>query len=334
MAVGLGVVGSQVGVRDAVPIAAMMAAASIPLLVRRSHPLVVLALSVALDLAAQVWLGTGATSIQLLIALYSVGRYTSGRTTLIATVLTAVVQFIVILRVEDLLSVIVLFALTGLGQLVRVRAELTARRKRELLDNAVRTERRRIARELHDVVAHHISVINALVGGARAVLPPDPGEAREALLAAEQTSRQALAEMRKLLHVLRADGQTESDLSGIGAGDLPALVAQSGNASLEQHGEPVPLPAEVDHAVYRIVQEALTNTRKHAPGARVSVRLEYRAGEVEVEVLDDGPGSSPGAEGYGLDGMAERVSLCGGRLEAGPRASKGGFRVHALLPLE
>jgi signal transduction histidine kinase len=142
-----------------------------------------------------------------------------------------------------------------------------------------------------------------------------------------------MAEMRQLLDVLRADGERMENQALVGVTRLPALVEESGNTVLEITGEPVAMPTIVDHAVYRIVQEALTNTRKHAAGARSRVRLSYLPGLVEVEVADEGlprPGG-PGL-GLGLAGMAERISLCGGEFRAGP-SPHGGFVVQARIPL-
>ncbi|WP_327088139.1 histidine kinase [Nonomuraea sp. NBC_01738] len=327
--------------------AAALALTSLILFWRRAHPVPVAIAVVLAD--AVTTLVDSQTSLTPLsgIALYSAGRYVTGRpllyTALGTSALYVTAQVVRDFRPEAPLAILPpiiaatagCFLVIGIGQFVRLRAELRERGRRELAAEAVRVERRRIARELHDVVAHHISVINALVGGARAVLPPEPVEAREALSAAEQTARQALSEMRQLLQVLRADDASGPDAAtGVGASGLSALVEQSGNASLSVAGDPVPLPAAVDHAVYRVVQEALTNARKHAPGARAGVRLAYLDTAVEVEVLDDGsPAKTAAGSGYGLGGMAERVALCGGRLETGPRA-RGGFRVYALLPLE
>ncbi|MFC7645866.1 sensor histidine kinase [Streptosporangium lutulentum] len=202
----------------------------------------------------------------------------------------------------------------------------------------MRAERHRIARELHDVVAHHISVITVLMGAARTTVLADPGKAQETLLTAERTARAAMAEMRQLLHVLRAeDGAEPENQAGIGTSALPELVEQAARAGLparlEVTGDAVALPSAVDHAIYRIVQESLTNTRKHARGARSSVRLAYLPDAVEVEVLDDGPGAeAPPTGGFGLGGMAERVALSGGELRTGPR-QEGGFGVHARFPL-
>jgi signal transduction histidine kinase len=316
----------------------------LPLLARRYHPLLVTAFLTATDVLAQFLSIDNLNSVAVMIAYYSVGRHTAGRRTLAALAAgMAVYGLMGSLFDHDQNSPALsnggsILLMISIGQLFRLRAELRARSRRELADAAVSNERRRIARELHDVVAHHLTVVNALVGGARASLPPGHETTREALSGAEQTARQALDEMRQLLHVLRADGTDGADAStGVGAARLPALVAEASGAglptSLEVSGDSLPLPANVDHAVYRIVQEALTNTRKHAMGARASVRLAYADDGVEVEVLDDGvPSVANMPPGFGLRGMAERVALCGGTLAAGPR-SGGGFRVHARLPL-
>ncbi|MEU7002837.1 histidine kinase [Nonomuraea sp. NPDC046570] len=325
--------------------AVLFFAASLPLLVRRSRPLTVTAVTVSIDTVGLVIGVLGSLNLASVVALYSAGRYAPGRHAVIAAALastpTAVSYWVRTDHYGNAVApVLATFLYIGAGQFVRLRGELKERREREAADNAVRAERRRIARELHDVVAHHLTVINALVGGARSTMTANPVDARDALLNAEQTSRAALAEMRQLLHVLRADGESADAATGVGVAGLTALVEQARRAglpaSLRIGGTPATLPAAVDHAVYRIVQEALTNTRKHAAGARASVRLGYQDDEVEVEVLDDGVGrrngSAPESQGFGLGGMAERVALCGGRLETGPRP-EGGFRVYASLPI-
>ncbi|MEV0830699.1 sensor histidine kinase [Nonomuraea rubra] len=315
----------------------------IPLLIRRSRPVTTLALVAAVDAVSILTGLVDSLNVATPVALYSMSRFTPGRTTAIASA-AAWAFYTLLLELGTPIQagwVTTLFTVAlpvGLGQLVRLRAELNERGRREIADAAVRAERRRIARELHDVVAHHITVINALVGGARATLPPEQEVTRDALESAEQTARQAMSEMRRLLDVLRADGNEGPDAAtGVGADRLPALIKEARSAGLPAHltvtGEPVELPAAVDHAVYRIVQEALTNTRKHAAGARASVRVAYENAAVEVEVLDDGLPKDEGTPGFGLGGMAERVALCGGQLSTGPRP-EGGFRVHARLPLE
>ncbi|MFG1681016.1 sensor histidine kinase [Nonomuraea sp. NPDC049269] len=346
-----------------------------PLLLRRSRPIAVAAIESVADVFGMTAGILPNNSLTSMIAFYSVGRYTPGRTAALTaaggSVVYGVATFLTRPEAGSWIAGMIYPLITiGVGQFVRMRAELRERGRREAAESAVRAERRRIARELHDVVAHHISVINVLVGGARATLPPSEDVALDALAGAERTARQALAEMRELLNVLRADdpirtgdmlttdgllragGVLTTDglhraeggadaATGVGAARLPALVQEAETAglpaSLTVTGEPVTLPAAVDHAVYRIVQEALTNTRKHASGARASVRLAYGSEAVEVEVIDDGlpapTGRTAPAPGFGLDGMAERVALCGGLLRTGPRL-EGGFVVHARIPLE
>ncbi|GGL36430.1 sensor histidine kinase [Planomonospora parontospora] len=329
-----------------IPALAISAAGAAALLVRRGRPITVALVTLALDLLyVLLGLGDPATPPST-IGLYGLGRYAAGRAAWSVSAATVVMYALLSLKTMPgplyYSSVPVLLPLlfTGTGAFFRLRSELRERRQQQVAEAAVRAERRRIARELHDVVAHHITTINVLVGAGRTTMASDPERAQEVLVTAERTAREAMTEMRQLLHVLRVedDGEPE-DHSGTGVAALPALVEQVRGAGLpvgmEVTGEAVPLPAAVDHAVYRIVQEALTNTRKHAPGARATVRLAHLPGAVEVEVLDDGLGRRSGGQqggGFGLGGMAERVALCGGRLQTGPRPS-GGFQVHARIPV-
>jgi signal transduction histidine kinase len=204
-------------------------------------------------------------------------------------------------------------------------------------------ERLRLARELHDVVAHAISVIAVQSGVGAHVAKTQPEEAAKALAAIEVTSRAALIELRRLLGVLRQEGEPEGSLAPVpGLADLDALLAEVAKAGLgvrlRVEGTPSPLPAGVDLSAYRIVQEALTNVVKHAGPARAQVVVGYRDHDVTVEVTDDGRGvTAPTGDGrarvgHGLIGMRERVQVFGGDLEAGPRPG-GGFRVAARLPL-
>jgi signal transduction histidine kinase len=198
-------------------------------------------------------------------------------------------------------------------------------------------ERARIARELHDVVAHSLSVIVVQADGAAAGAEQRPAAAAAALRTIGETGREALAQMRRLLGVLRAEGGTELAPQP-GAAQLDALVAQVAKAgvpaALTVEGKPVPIAAEVGVTVYRLAQEALTNVLKH--GGRVDhvdVVLGYREGAVELLVRDDGAGGAPGdGGGHGLVGMRERVDLHHGTLAAGPRDG-GGFEVHAVIPV-
>jgi signal transduction histidine kinase len=197
-------------------------------------------------------------------------------------------------------------------------------------------ERRRIARELHDVVAHSVSVMTVQAGGVRRLLRPDQEREREALLVVESTGREALTEMRRLLGMLRKT--EEAPLAPMpGLEGLGALVQQVRDAGLpvdfRVKGEPVPLPPGIDVSAYRIVQEALTNALKHAGEARAEVTLRYAQDVIEVEIVNDGTADANGAvPGHGLVGMEERAALYGGKLEAGPRR-EGGFAVRAQLPV-
>jgi signal transduction histidine kinase len=205
---------------------------------------------------------------------------------------------------------------------------------------AATAERTRIARELHDVVAHSLSVVIAQADGGRYAGKADPTAATDALEAIAATGRQALTDMRSLLGVLR-DGSGEEYAPQPDAAAIPALVEDVRNSGLDVdlivEGEPRPLPAGPQLAAYRIVQESLTNVLKHAgPASRAWVRLQWRPDALELSVLDDGRGASAAmvdsdGEGQGVRGMVERATLHGGRLEAGPR-SGGGFGVHAALP--
>ncbi|HEV8648870.1 MAG TPA: sensor histidine kinase [Actinomycetes bacterium] len=221
------------------------------------------------------------------------------------------------------------------------RAVQLERAREELASRAVAAERLRIARELHDVVAHSMSVIAVQSGTGRLVIDTQPDEARRALEAIEDTSRAALQEMRQLLEVLRQEDDSGGGLAPVpGLADLDPLVAQvveSGVAvEVRVEGTRSGVPAGVDLSAYRIVQEALTNVMKHAGPAKATVVVRYGDGEVALEVTDDGLGAAPvatgsGRTGLGTIGMRERAAVHGGDLEAGPRAG-GGYRVAARLP--
>ncbi|HEX7166375.1 MAG TPA: sensor histidine kinase, partial [Acidimicrobiales bacterium] len=222
-------------------------------------------------------------------------------------------------------------------RLAREHTQLIEERTQMLATAAVADERLRIARELHDVVAHAMSVIAVQAGTGRFVIRESPDVAAGALAAIETTSRDALQEMRRLLAVLR-DGEPDGELlPAPGLADLSELVAASAAAGVDvevvTRGDPLPLPAGLDLCAYRIVQEALTNVRKHARATRATVAVSYDETELTVEVRDDGVGAaSPPVPGHGLVGMRERVTLYDGSLETGP-ARPGGFRVFARLPL-
>ena len=200
-------------------------------------------------------------------------------------------------------------------------------------------ERARIAREIHDIVSHSLSVVVVMSDGAASKVDTEPERAKSAMLGVRDTGRSALTEMRRMLGVLR-DDEPGSHAPQPGIAQLQRLVEDSKKTGLPVtltiEGEPVPVSAGLDLTVYRIVQEALTNIHKHAGSVRtVEVRLGFGESEVELRITDDGPGldSGPGGEsgGHGLVGMRERVAAYGGTLDAGLRPS-GGFEVKAMLP--
>lgn len=204
---------------------------------------------------------------------------------------------------------------------------------------AVVEERARIARELHDVVGHAVSVMTVQASGVRRLLKPDQEREREALQIVEQTGREALAEMRRLVGVLRRPEEAPALAPQPSLQYLDRLVEQAREAGLpvevQIEGQQADLPAGVDLTAYRLVQEALTNAIKHAQATRAEVVVRYGDGVVELVVTDDGRGSSDGTSesgGHGLVGMRERVAVYGGQLEAGPRPN-GGYELRARLPL-
>jgi signal transduction histidine kinase len=213
------------------------------------------------------------------------------------------------------------------------------REREEAERAAVSGERRRIARELHDVISHSITLMTVQAGAARLLLTEDPERAWEPVLSVEETGRHALAELRRLLGILRPEEGEAALAPQPGLARLDDLLAQTRRGGLPVElavaGAPRALPPGVDLTAYRIVQEALTNTRKHAGPAHAHVSLRYGVELLELEVTDDGPAPTSGGDGagHGLVGMRERVALYGGTLEAGPQ-SRGGFAVRVRLPVE
>ncbi|MFE2140810.1 sensor histidine kinase [Streptomyces sp. NPDC059456] len=329
----------------------LVALGAVPLLARRSHPVAVLAAVLALDATASltVPLSTHFGAV-LIVALYGAARARPGRVAAVVGLATASVTLLSQSqgRIPSWQAAVSAPASTliiiGAALAVNRWQHEVAANRTLLADRAVADERRRIARELHDIVAHHITTMQLMAGGARANIG-HPEVVRDALVTLESSGRLALREMRQLLDVLRAGDEPEAELAQPqpGADDLDRLVAESRLAGLPTefgvHGERRPLPPTVGLTVFRIVQEALTNARKYAGPARASVRLTYRQDRVTVEVRDDGGGTalqdaapSAGSGGYGLIGMRERVALHGGTLTTGPQAD-GGFAVVAELPL-
>jgi signal transduction histidine kinase len=215
-----------------------------------------------------------------------------------------------------------------------IRAE---REREEQARLAVADERARIARELHDVVGHSVSVMTVQASAVRRLLEADQEKEREALLVVERTGREALAEMRRMVGVLRRPEEAPALAPQPSLEQLDRLVEQAREAGLpvelRVEGAPVQLPAGVDLTAYRLVQEGLTNALKHARAEHAEVLVRYRDGHVELTVSDDGAGGGDGDKGgHGLVGMRERVSVYGGELEAGPRP-EGGYRLRATLPI-
>ncbi|MEU4347860.1 sensor histidine kinase [Streptomyces sp. NPDC023838] len=213
--------------------------------------------------------------------------------------------------------------------------EQEARARREVAE-----ERGRIARELHDIIAHHMSVISVQSGLARFVFESDPPTARGALGTISATSQEALEELRRMLHVLRAedlDGEPSAPMPGLGRlSDMVERLRAGGlPVELRVEGQARPLAPGVDLCAYRVMQEALTNVLKHAPGARTTVEVSYERNHVALAVVNESTGENPvrnrSGGGHGLIGMRERAKLYGGTIRTGPR-SGGGFEVRLLLP--
>ena len=314
---------------------------TVPLAWRRVYPLPVIAAVVATaGLAGLLYEepSQAAIPLALLLAAYTGGRELDVPAAWLglALVLGSLWIGLAYVRAE-----FIEFAFSGLGfggawaigQAIRRRdREVHAARERER--EAVRDERTRIARELHDVVSHSISVVAIQTQAVRRRLRPDQAQEAEDLRAVEAVTREALAEMRRLFGVLRADGEAGALAPQPGLDQLPALIEQAGvPVELSVRGEPRPLPPGLDLAAYRIVQEALTNARRHARPSRVDLTLTYGDPDLEIAVCDDGRGAGGnGTPGHGLVGMRERVALYGGELEAGDR-DEGGYRVVARLPM-
>ena len=334
--------------------------ASLPLALAPRRPLAVLSVVLA-ALVAGVALGErthdGLAVLAVFPASYAVGRHAAEREGWVGLGVSLAGSALALALGpgtvgSDYPIVLALFGLApwAAGRAVRARQrqaaalrELTVELEREQEHHASAAaagERARIARELHDVVAHSVSLIAVQAGAAGRVIDSQPAAAREALATIERTARGTLTELRRLLGILREKDDGAALAPPPGLERLEELIAQARAAGLPVdlriEGARRQLSPGVDLTAYRIVQEGLTNARKHAGRARASVRLRFAPREIEIEVVDDGRGlpapSGPGA-GLGLVGMRERVSLYGGRLETGP-AEAGGYRVHAVLPLE
>jgi len=236
-------------------------------------------------------------------------------------------------------GVVFLVAAWVVGGTIRKRtahAERLEREQEQLAGHAAEEERRRIARELHDVISHGLGVVVLQAGAAEQMLERDPERAREALRAIRATGQEAIAELGTLLAVVRGEVESSREPQPMLA-DLERLLAANRDAGLhvelQVRGERRDLPAPIELSVYRIVQEGLTNARKHAGPAKTRVVLDFQPDALEVQVEDDGAGTPDGhGSRRGLIGVRERVAIFGGRYEAGPR-TEGGWRLRAVLPL-
>jgi signal transduction histidine kinase len=334
---------------------ALLAAGPPALLTRRRHPVPVLLVTLAATvLYLALGYGYGPAWLALIVAI--VGAVQAGRR--LAAWLAAPASLLVYLLLVRLLDRVPpptpvgvaahagwLLVVLSLAEGIRVRRERAAEVARGRQEEARRRaseQRLRVARELHDVLAHNISLINVQAGVALHLIDERPEQARTALTAIKQASKDALGELRSVLDVLRQVDEAPPRQPAPTLARLGELVAGAKAAGLRVRarveGEPRPLPAPVDLAGYRILQEALTNVTRHAGPASATVRVAYGERDLTVQVDDDGrgpAGAAPagGGTGNGIRGMRERAAALGGQLEAGPRP-EGGFRVLARLPLD
>ncbi len=338
--------------------AVLVVGVTVPLAARRHHPLAV-NLMVCAALVVQVLLVAPYAPflpalLALLIVNYSTAVYAPNRVRGLGLLAVFAVETVFYLRIpeervggEVVFAVVVAVGTWVVGDLVRSRwrgAEALADSARSLVAEQdarasaiLAGERSRIARELHDVIAHSVSVMGVQAGAARVLLEGDPKAAREALLEIEATARFSVLELQRMVTILRAADSSALREPQPGLAQVPELIERVRAAglpvTLTVEGPAPRLAPGVDLAAYRIAQEALTNALKHAQ-APTSVRICFRDNEVKLEVLDDGSdvtGSGPGG-GHGLVGMRERVLLYGGTLEVGPRPDRG-YRVAAMLPV-
>jgi signal transduction histidine kinase len=339
----------------AAPVGVLVALGStVPIAWRRSHPVVAaLVGSAAWLIPTSGYLLVGYIAAVLLF--YAVTAHVADRTLAAATILIGTIFSIVATAEqhdgvgEYVGAVLVVLAPAGVGGLVRRQRRQNAQleeltqhleQERDRRERAaVSDERARIARELHDLVSHAVSIIAVQADAAEAALERDAELAKRPIAVIRGSAVEALTEMRRLLGVLRTDAGDPDREPLPGLAELPVLlgrVRDGGHAvELTVAGTPVHLPPSLDLSAYRIVQEALTNATKHAPDAPVSIGLHWLPGALRIEVCDRGPGARgvPSPDAHGLVGMRERVRIHGGDLQAG-NADHGGFAVRALLPIE
>jgi signal transduction histidine kinase len=329
--------------------------ATLPLAVRRRYPLAALWTMVVATLNMGVQNGSTETAlfafVSCLIAAYSAAIHSPYRRASVLSIAVSVVLLIahhgVVLPgvgtglVPFLMLIPIVLGANAIGNW-RQKVRDLEEQQDAAMQQAVEQERSRIAAELHDVVTHNVSVMVVQAGAARKILETSPELAREALVAVETSGRAAMAELRHVMGLLTmTSAGPDADLAPQpGLDQVPALVDRIREAGVEVEfavrGDSLPLPSGIDLAAYRVVQEALTNTVKHAQGARVRVTVDYSPTVLRVEVADSGGTPSPAAasgNGRGLIGLRQRLAVYGGTLRAAPRMS-GGYRVSAMIPLE
>jgi signal transduction histidine kinase len=342
---------------------------TLPLIARRRWPLAVMTVTFAAT-TIHAFLAPAAvnTTLGFLVALYTVGEQMDRRTSAAATIVGAIlVGSVITIRgtlpaaLSSLVQTeLIVFSTWVLGTWARdrrlrletaeERADRLERERDERDRRAVAEERERIARELHDVVTHHVSVIVIQAGAAERALDRRPADARSAIKAIDATARQALADMRRMLGILGRPNATGGDERSAELAPMPGLdrlgelleqVRAAGTpVELSVTGERRPLDPGVELSAYRIIQEALTNAMRHAPGARARVKVGYAATALDIEIDNDGAGVGAGVgagsgpttqgTGHGIIGMRERVAIFGGEFVAAP--TERGFRVTARLP--
>ena len=324
---------------------ALAAAQSVPFLWRRQQPAAVLALAgAALAVKYPAGLNIWSAGAAVLAAAYGLGAYGSNTVRRASRALAVCALLAVFITLpagngshDPAIACALLAIALGMGEVTSAHRDTAAAAARHAQD----MERARLARELHDVVAHQLSAIAVQAGAARLAAAGDPQASAAAIAAIERQARGGLTELNQLVRELRPTGDTGPDTSPPPRlGDIPSLIErarESGlHAQLRVDGEPRPLPAAVELAGYRVVQESLTNAIRYAAGAAATVHLAYRDDGIMVVVTDDGPGAAAGAAaipggGVGLAGLRERARLLGGQLEAGSAAERG-FAVRAFLP--
>jgi len=350
-AVAVTAVASRAGVPHHTVMVAFALAQTLPLALRRQQPLWVLAVVVAASTAAAITGGTLIEPLALLAALYTVAAHCGRPAARQAGAAAAVALAWPLLADsnESILPAVFKLGFLAAGWVSgayfgELRARAAGNRREQQLHSAraVAEEQARVGRELHDILAHTLSVVVVQAAAAGDVFDAAPDRARQALASIEAVGRQALTELRRVIGTVRSQPDKASQLAPQpGLSQLDHLIGQvraTGLAvTLRTEGASAGLPAGIDLSAYRIIQEALTNTIKHAQATAAEVAIRYRPHELTLDILDDGHSSTPGTgpgpgPGHGLIGMRERAAINGGNLTAGPRPG-GGFTVHARFPL-